>query len=86
MLNILTILTFPRLNELQKDMVKELEVQRISLKAYYQSQLEQVVSVKVAEFQKQLDTVEETVKAEARRNERMLAEKAIKQIELISQK
>lgn len=67
-------------------MVKELEMQRLSLKAYYQSQLEQVVSEKVAEFQKQLDSVEGTLKAEARKNERLIAERAIKQIELISQK
>lgn len=61
-------------------------MQRISLKAYYQAQLEEVVGEKLKEFQKQLDSVEETLKAEAKRNERLIAERAIKQIELLNQK
>lgn len=72
--------------KLQKDVMKELEMQRLSLKAYYQAQLEQVVGDKLKEFQQQLDSVEEKLKSEARKNERSIAERAIKQIELINQK
>lgn len=61
-------------------------MQRLSLKAYYQAQLEQVVGEKLNEYQKQLDAVEETLKTEARKNERLIAERAIKQIDLINQK
>lgn len=67
-------------------MVKELEMQRLSLKSYYQTQLEQVVGDKLKEFQKQMDVVEAALKADARKNERLIAERAIKQIELINQK
>lgn len=61
-------------------------MQRLSLKSYYQTQLEQVVGDKLKEFQKQMDTVEGSLKADARKNERLIAERAIKQIELINQK
>lgn len=61
-------------------------MQRLSLKAYYQAQLEQVVGDKLKEFQKQMDDVEEALKSEARKNERLIAERAVKQIELINQK
>lgn len=66
--------------------MKELETQRISIKSYYQKQLEQVVAVKVAEFQQQLDNVEDTLRSEAKCRERLIAERAIKQMELINQK
>ncbi|XP_058448829.1 coiled-coil domain-containing protein 18 [Malaya genurostris] len=71
--------------EEKKNLLKELDVQRLSLKKYYQSQLEDVVADKLREFQKQLTTVEQQLKAEANRKERLLAERAFKQIELISQ-
>lgn len=70
----------------QKTLRKEVDNQRISLKAYYQDQLEQVVAKKLNEFQKQLDTVEETLKIESKQRERLIAERAMKQMELINQK
>ncbi|XP_058059398.1 myosin heavy chain, non-muscle [Anopheles bellator] len=72
--------------EESKNLLKELEIQRISLKKYYQSQLEDVVTDKLNEFQKQLTTVEEELKAEASKKERALADRAKRQIELIDQK
>ncbi|XP_058824281.1 myosin heavy chain, non-muscle [Topomyia yanbarensis] len=71
--------------EEKKNLLKELDVQRLSLKKYYQSQLEDVVADKLREFQKQLTAVEEQLRSEAKRKERLLAERAIKQIELINQ-
>ncbi|XP_055602085.1 CAP-Gly domain-containing linker protein 1 [Uranotaenia lowii] len=72
-------------SEEKNNLLKELDVQRLSLKKYYQSQLEDVVADKLKEFQKQLCSVEEQLKSEARKKERTLAERAIKQIELINQ-
>ncbi|XP_055541745.1 protein BCAP [Wyeomyia smithii] len=69
----------------KRNLLKELDVQRLSLKKYYQSQLEDVVADKLKEFQKQLKNVEEQLNDEAKRKERLLAERAIKQIELINQ-
>lgn len=66
--------------------MKELDTQRVTLKSYYQNQLENVVSNKLQEFQKQLDTVEESLQSEAKQRERLIAERAIKQMELINQK
>ncbi|XP_053695378.1 golgin subfamily A member 6-like protein 4 [Sabethes cyaneus] len=71
--------------EEKRNLLKELDVQRLSLKKYYQSQLEDVVSDKLKEFQKELKSVEEQLRDEAKRKERLLAERAIKQIELINQ-
>lgn len=62
----------------QKALRKEVDTQRASLKAYYQEQLEQVVAKKLNEFQKQLDTVEETLKIESKQRERLIAERGIK--------
>lgn len=56
------------------------------MKKYYQSQLEDVVTDKLNEFQKQLTTVEQELKAEAATKERALADRAKRQIELIDQK
>ncbi|XP_050081477.1 CAP-Gly domain-containing linker protein 1 [Anopheles aquasalis] len=72
--------------EESKNLLKELEIQRLSLKKYYQSQLEDVVTDKLNEFQKQLTTVEQELKAEAAKKERALADRAKRQIELIDQK
>lgn len=41
---------------------------------------------KVVEYQKQLDSVEESIRKETKQNERIIADRAIKQIELINQK
>uniref|UniRef100_A0A1Q3F9V9 Uncharacterized protein n=1 Tax=Culex tarsalis TaxID=7177 RepID=A0A1Q3F9V9_CULTA len=71
--------------EEKKNLLKELDVQRLSLKKYYQSQLEDVVGDKLQEFQKQLASVEEQLKSEAKKKQRLLAERAIKQIELINE-
>lgn len=70
----------------EKSLMKELENQRIGLKSYYQAQLEQVVTHKLKEFQEQLDSVEETLKNDAKIRERTIAERALKQMELINQK
>ncbi|XP_053659213.1 uncharacterized protein LOC128708277 [Anopheles marshallii] len=72
--------------EESKKLLKELEIQRLSLKKYYQSQLEDVVSDKLKEFQKQLATVEEELREESKKRERNLTERAKRQIELIDQK
>lgn len=71
--------------EEKKKLIKELDVQRLSLKKYYQSQLEDVVTDKLKEFQKQLASVEDQLKSDAKKKERLIAERAIKQIELINQ-
>uniref|UniRef100_A0A8D8NPC5 Centrobin n=1 Tax=Culex pipiens TaxID=7175 RepID=A0A8D8NPC5_CULPI len=71
--------------EENKNLLKELDVQRLSLKKYYQSQLEDVVGDKLKEFQHQLLTVEDQLKSDAKKKERLLAERAIKQIELINE-
>lgn len=63
-----------------------MEAQRVSLKSYYQTQLEQVVSKKVQEFQVQLDTTEVRLKAEAKDREMLIAQRAIQQMDLINQK
>nr|XP_040224116.2 rootletin [Anopheles coluzzii] len=74
------------LQEESKKLLKELELQRLTLKKYYQSQLEDVVSDKLKEFQKQLASVEEELKEESRTRERTLTDRAKRQIELIDQK
>lgn len=48
--------------------------------------MEDVVKQKLNEFQQQLDSVESALKEESRQRERTIAERAIKQMELISQK
>lgn len=70
----------------EKSLIKELENQRTGLKSYYQAQLEQVVTHKLKEFQEQLDSVEETLKNDAKIRERTIAERALKQMDLIIQK
>lgn len=61
-------------------------MQQKSLKSHYQQQLENVVAQKLKEFQEQLDKTEETLKTEARDRERLIAERAVKQLELINEK
>lgn len=48
--------------------------------------MENVVARKLQEFQMQLDKSEETLKAEARERERLIAERAVKQLEMINEK
>lgn len=56
------------------------------MKNFYQAQLDEKVNEKLKEFQRQLDSTEETIRKEFKQSERTIAERAIKQIELISQK
>lgn len=48
--------------------------------------MENVVARKLQEFQSQLDKSEENLKAEARERERLIAERAVKQLEMINEK
>lgn len=70
----------------QNNLRKKLELQQKSLKSHYQQQLENVVAQKLKEFQEQLDKTEENLRAEARERERLIAERAVKQLELINEK
>lgn len=63
-----------------------MEIQQKSLKQHYQQQMENVVAKKLQEFQVQLDKSEENLKAEARERERLLADRAVKQLEMINEK
>lgn len=74
------------LTEKESVLQKKLESQRQGLKLHYQQQLEIVVAQKLKEFQGQLDKVEETLKQEGRDRERLIAERAMKQMELINEK
>jgi centrobin len=67
-------------------LLKELESQKYSLKTFYQNQLEKAITAKVKEFQSQMNQVEELLRNDAKHRERLVAERAIKQIELINQK
>ncbi|XP_037026368.1 ERC protein 2 isoform X1 [Bradysia coprophila] len=78
--------TIASLAEREKNLLKELDGQKTSLKSFYQNQIEDVVQQKVKEFQKQLDLVEESFKIESKQRERLIAERAIKQMELFNQK
>ncbi|KAH8278306.1 hypothetical protein KR044_010884 [Drosophila immigrans] len=74
------------LTETETNLKRKLDIQQKSLKQHYQQQLENVVAKKLQEFQLQLDKVEETLKAEARERERLIAERAVKQLEMINEK
>ncbi|KAJ6633474.1 Centrobin [Pseudolycoriella hygida] len=78
--------TIASLAEREKNLLKELESQKSSLKSFYQNQIEDVVQQKVKEFQKQLDLVEDSFKIESKQRERLIAERAIKQMEIFNQK
>lgn len=65
---------------------KDIEEQRNYLKNYYQNQLDAVVNKKRNEYQHQLDGIEESIRRDAKKTEKNIAERAIKQIELINQK
>ncbi|XP_031641275.1 myosin-13 [Contarinia nasturtii] len=66
--------------------LEEMESQRAALKVFYQTQLDDLVRAKVDEYQKQFDSMEKSIRRETKQNERVIAEKALKQIELITQK
>lgn len=66
--------------------MKELENQRHSLKTFYQNQLDEAVGQKLTEFQEQMDMVEANMRKEGKQRERLIAERAIRQMELINQK
>lgn len=71
---------------MQKTLHEELATQRASLKTVYQEQLNEAVARKLADFQAQVDTVEATLRSEGRQRERLIAERALRQLELIVQK
>lgn len=66
--------------------MKELDLQRVALKNYYQAQLEDAIAEKVEEFQVQLNSFQNELKNDAEKRERLLGERAIKQIEMIHKK
>lgn len=72
--------------EKERKLIKELDVQRTSLKNYYQAQLESALEEKVAEFQEQLENFHEEIKREAEKRERNHNERAINQMEMIVRK
>lgn len=63
-----------------------MELQQKSLKSHYQVQLENVVAQKHREFQEQFERHESEMIAESKDRERLIADRAIKQIELIGEK
>ncbi|XP_017463900.1 PREDICTED: pleckstrin homology domain-containing family D member 1-like, partial [Rhagoletis zephyria] len=71
---------------IQTSLKKKIDLQQKTLKSHYQQQLESGVEQKMKEFQQQLDKTEEILKLEARERERLIAERAVKQIELINEK
>lgn len=70
----------------QSKFLEEMESQRAALKVFYQTQLDDLVRSKVDEYQKQFDDMEKSIRKETKQNERLIAERALKQIELITQK
>ncbi|KAG8236692.1 hypothetical protein J437_LFUL016729 [Ladona fulva] len=76
---------------------KEWEKEKVKLKDFYQSQVEELVKTKVNEFQNQLDAVEQSLRKEAETREedakklgeerlRMLNEKHSQEVNLLEQK
>lgn len=70
----------------ERKLIKELDMQRVALKNYYQSQLEAALEEKVAEFQNQLKSYQNEIKLEADTRERTHNERAINQMEMIIRK
>lgn len=73
-------------SEKERKLIKELDMQRMSLKNYYQAQLESALEAKVTEFQEKLEKFQEEIKEEADSRERHYTERAINQMELIVKK
>lgn len=63
-----------------------MESERSALKVFYQTQLDDLVRSKVDEYQKQYDSMEKSIRRETKQNERIIAERALKQIEQLTQK
>lgn len=70
----------------ERKLIKELDMQRMALKNYYQAQLESALEEKVAEFQEQLETFQNEIRHEADKRERTHSERAIQQMEMIVRK
>lgn len=70
----------------ERKLLKELDMQRMALKNYYQAQLETALEEKVAEFQEQLENFQDDIKLEADKRERTLNERVISQMEKIVRK
>lgn len=70
----------------ERKLIKELDMQRMALKNYYQAQLESALEVKVADFQEQLEKYQDDIKQEADKREKTHNERAINQMEMIIRK
>lgn len=70
----------------ERNLLKELDLQRMALKNYYQTQLESAIEEKVGEFQEQLDSFQNEIKQEAVKRERHHNERTINQVEMIVRK
>lgn len=70
----------------ERKLIKELDLQRVALKNYYQTQLESAIEEKASEFQEQLETFRDDIKQETVKRERNHNERAINQIEMIVRK
>lgn len=70
----------------ERKLLKELDMQRVGLKNYYQAQLETALEEKVEEFQEQLEKFYDEIKVEADKRERILNNRAITQMEMIVRK
>lgn len=72
--------------EKEKNLLKELDMQRAALKNYYQSQLETALEEKVSEFQRQVENFQSEIQKDAEVRDKVLTDKAIKQIDMIVRK
>lgn len=63
-----------------------METQKSFLKTFYQEQLEKVVTSKLNEFQDQMNKLEDKLHMENKDRERLIAERALRQIQLIVEK
>lgn len=72
--------------EKERKLIKDLDMQRMALKNYYEEQLESALERKVAEFQEQLEKFHVQIKHEADKRERNHNERTISQMEMIIRK
>lgn len=70
----------------ERKLVKELDVQRVAIKNYYQSQLETALEEKVKEFQEQLEKFQYEIRMDAEEREKASNERVLHQMERIIQK
>jgi len=73
-------------SEKERNLVKELDVQRASIKNYYQTQLESALEEKIKEFQEQLEKYQYEIRIDAEEREKASNERVMNQIEMIIQK